>query len=96
LRHATAHTPTVLATARHLLEQARPIIEERGLTLIGLAIANLRDDIPIQLALPFRSSTSSALDRTLDELHERFGKGSVTRAVLLGRDPGITMPHLPD
>ena len=28
--------------------------------------------------------------------HERFGKEAITRAVLLDRDPGVSMPLLPD
>jgi len=27
---------------------------------------------------------------------QRYGKSALTRAVLVGRDPGIEMPHLPD
>ena len=45
LPYATFHTETVLATARGLLAAALPLIEERGCTLLGLAVANL-DDSP--------------------------------------------------
>jgi DNA polymerase-4 len=50
----------------------------------------------VQLTLPFRRGSGGALDAALDDLRERFGSGSVTRAVLLGRDPGLTVPLLPD
>ena len=53
LDQATAHTPTVLGTARGLLAEARPTIERKGLTLVGVAVANLDDDGAVQLALPF-------------------------------------------
>ena len=53
LDRPTAHTATILATARGLLAAAQPAIERRGLTLVGLAIANLDDDTAIQLVLPF-------------------------------------------
>ena len=34
--------------------------------------------------------------RQLDEVRERYGSTAVTRAILLGRDPGLTVPLLPD
>ena len=39
---------------------------------------------------------AASLDATLDELRDRFGSTAVTRAVLLGRDQGISVPLLPD
>jgi DNA polymerase-4 len=84
----------VLATARGLLAAALPLIEERGCTLLGLAVANL-DDSP-QLMLPLERKSRSALDAAVDEVRERFGTGALTRGVLLGRDQGITVPLLPD
>ena len=92
----TAHTATILAVARGLLAAAEPLIRERGLTMIGVAVANLADDRPVQLALPFDSQSGTALDTALDEVRDRFGTSAVRRAVLLGRDPGFTMPMLPD
>ena len=96
LPQATAHTGTILATARGLLAVAMPEIERRGLTLVGLSVANLADDRAVQLVLPFDRSADGALDAALDVLRERFGADAVTRAVLLGRDQGLEMPLLPD
>ncbi|MFL5913740.1 MAG: DNA polymerase IV [Gaiellaceae bacterium] len=96
LGEATARTDTILATARGLLAAARGEIERRGLTLIGVALTNLEDDAFVQLALPFDRLAGGALDAALDELRERFGSGAITRAVLLGRDQGPTVPLLPD
>jgi DNA polymerase-4 len=95
LPYATAQTETILATARGLLATAMPAIERQGLTLVGVAVANFDDD-PCQLQLPFARSRDDALDAALDEVRDRFGWTAVTRAVLLGRDPGLTMPLLPD
>jgi DNA polymerase-4 len=95
LPYATAQTETILATARGLLATAMPAIERQGLTLVGVAVANFDDD-PCQLQLPFARSRDDALDAALDEVRDRFGSTAVTRAVLLGRDPGLTMPLLPD
>ena len=96
LPRATAHTPTVLRTARALLASVQPLIEQRGITLVGVAVTNLDDDGAVQLPLPFARGSSDALDETLDALRERFGSGVITRAVQLGRDPGLTVPLLPD
>jgi DNA polymerase IV len=96
LPRPTAHTQTILATARWLLATARPLIERRGLTLVGVAVANLDDDRALQLMLPLDAHCGSALDAALDEVRRRFGTAAVTRAVLLGRDLGPTVPLLPD
>ncbi len=96
LPEATAHTPTVLATVRALLAEAAPLIEERGITLVGFAVTNLDDDRAVQLALPFDAQSGSALDIALDGVRDRFGAAAITRAVLLGRDEGLVMPMLPD
>ena len=95
LARATQQTDTVLATARGLLAASMPLIESRGLTLIGVAVANLENDDSLQLTLPFERD-GYALDAALDEIRLRFGSNAVTRAVLLGRRPGLTMPLLPD
>jgi DNA polymerase-4 len=96
LPQATAHTETVLTTARGLLAAAMPLVEQEGLTLLGLAVGNLDNARAVQLALPFDSQSSDALDAALDAVHDRFGLSSVTRAVLLGRDQGFSVPMLPD
>jgi DNA polymerase-4 len=96
LPRATAHTQTILTTARGLLTTAVPMIERQGLTLVGVAVANLDNDSAIQLTLPFDRHSGDALDAALDEARDRFGPTAVTRAVLLGRDQGLTVPMLPD
>lgn len=93
---ATAQTRVILTTARALLAGATPMIERRGLTLIAVALANLDDDDAVQLALPLDRRSGTALDLTLDRLRDRFGSAAVTRAVLLGRDHGPSVPLLPD
>ena len=93
---ATTQTHTILATARGLLTAAMPLIESRGLTLLGVALTNLQDDRAIQLALPFDGHRARALDATLDLVRDRFGTAAITRAVLLGRDEGPSVPMLPD
>jgi len=92
----TAHTATILATARALLLTAMPMIERQGVTLVGIAVANLDDSGYLQLTLPFDRQAGSALDAALDQVRERFGSDAIGRAVLLGRDQGLSVPLLPD
>jgi DNA polymerase-4 len=96
LAEATSHTETILATARGLLAAAMPMIERQGITLVGVALGNLQDDGAIQLALPFERQRASAIDATIDIVRNRFGSSAITRAVLLGRDQGLSVPLLPD
>jgi DNA polymerase IV len=92
----TAHTDTILATARELLATAMPMIQRRGITMVGLAVGNLDDSGAIQLTLPFDRHSGGALDAAVDAARERFGTDAVTRAVLLGHDQGLSVPILPD
>ncbi|MEH0930381.1 hypothetical protein [Micromonospora sp. CPCC 205558] len=54
------------------------------------------DDNPIQPELPFQPDPGSDLDVAVDAVRDRFGSAALTRAVLLGREPGVEMPLLPD
>jgi DNA polymerase IV len=92
---ATAQTPAILDAARGLLAVALPLIQTQGLTLVGLSLTNLEDADRIQLTLT-DDWRPDALDAALDQIHERFGSDAVARAVLVGREPGIVMPLLPD
>jgi DNA polymerase-4 len=96
LPHATANTDAVLATVRGLLATAWPMIEREGITLVGVAVSNLEDGGMLQLALPLDRHSSDALDVAIDEVRARFGTSAITRAVLLGRSTGLTVPLLAD
>jgi len=96
LARATASTEAVLSAARGLMAEATPLIAERGLTLVGFAVSNIDRDGAAQLELPFDAGDPIALDAAVDEVRQRFGTAAVTRGVLLGRDPGLEMPMLPD
>jgi DNA polymerase-4 len=94
LADPTAHTERLLKTALGLLRVSRPMIERRGVTLIGVSLAGLADQEAVQLALPFERA--GRLDAALDDVRSRFGAGAITRGVLVGREPGLTVPLLPD
>jgi DNA polymerase IV len=94
---ATCSTHALLGTARRLVAAAAPLIAERGLTLVGFAVSEIdRDDVE-QLMLPFTTRAEpAAVDAAIDQVRRRYGRSALTRGVLVGRDPGLEMPHLPD
>jgi len=96
LPEATASTAALLAAARGLLAAARPLVQERGVTLVGVALTGLDDADAVQLALPFARAGGDALDAALDDVRARFGSASVGRASLVGHRHVPTVPLLPD
>jgi len=94
LARATASTASILFIARALLVAAGPLIQRRGVTLVGITLSGIERDSG-QLALPLHGH--EALDATLDEVRERFGTAAITRATLLGTtDPGLAPWLEPD
>ena len=87
---------TILAAARGLLAAATPMIERRGLTLSASRSRTSTTTARVSSRCRSSADADDALDAALDEVRERFGSTAVTRAVLLGRDPGLTVPLLPD
>jgi DNA polymerase-4 len=90
----TAQTQSILRVATELLTESMPLIRRRGLTLIGITLTNLGDEGAIQLSLPFNRARD--LDAALDRVRDRFGSDAITRGVLVGHDPGTSVPLLPD
>ena len=79
------------------MNQAAPVISERGLTLIGFAVCNIDREGAEQLELPFGNGCDThTIDSAVDLVRQRYGNAALTRGVLLGRDAGWEMPHLPD
>jgi DNA polymerase-4 len=97
LSAATASTGTLLTAVRLLLDAARPLIEQRGITLLGVTLEDLSPDDALQLELPLSSDPeeASALDAAVDELRRRFGSKAITRASLVDSD-SVEAPLLPD
>ncbi|MDQ6744581.1 MAG: DNA polymerase IV [Actinomycetota bacterium] len=94
LAEPTARTYAILSLTIELLEEAGPMITRRGITLIGVALTNLTEARHRQLALDL--DRRGELDAVLDRLRDRFGAEVITRAALVGRDPGLSAPLLPD
>jgi len=95
---ATSSTQPILAAARRLVGSAAPLIAQRGLTLVGFAVSGIDRSGAQQLVLPFSEGSRAweDVDEAVDRVRRRYGKSALTRAVLVGRDPGLEMPHLPD
>ena len=98
LPHPTSATEPVAAVAMSVLREHRSMIEQRGLTLIGLSVGNLRNGSEgvEQLVLPFGRKDTSGLDSTVDDLRRRFGHAALTRASLVHQRGGFETPKLPD
>ncbi|WP_375499865.1 DNA polymerase IV [uncultured Jatrophihabitans sp.] len=96
LPRPTCDTDAFLAALRSLVVAAMPLIERHGLTLLGVTLANLDAHDELQLELPFAGREPRVLDAAVDDIRDRFGKASITRGVLVGRDPGAEVPLLPD
>ncbi|HEU0195334.1 MAG TPA: hypothetical protein VFQ71_14105, partial [Gaiellales bacterium] len=94
LARPTDETAVLVSAARELLTAVMPMLEVRGITMIGVAVTNL-DEGAVQLSL-FESEAAVALDAAVDAVRARFGTSAISRAVLLGRDQGFTVPLLPD
>jgi DNA polymerase-4 len=96
ITEATAQTRTLLGVARELLAAAQPLLRERGITLLGVALTSLMNADEVQLALPLDHHRPTELDAALDSVRDRYGSDAIVRAVLLHKDQGMAMPHLPD
>src|SRR3954468_7284583 len=100
LGEPTAASRTILSTARALMAAAMPLVEQKGITLVGVSVTNLDRGggagAGRQLELPLKPGTGLAVGLTLDALRARFGPKAVTRAVLLDRGPSLSAWLLPD
>ncbi|MCW2527672.1 MAG: dinB [Pseudonocardiales bacterium] len=92
----TSDTETVLSALRRTLADCESLIRSRGITLIGVALANLDDDDVVQLELPFERFDPTRLDGVLDNVRDKYGTASITRGVLLGTGELTNVPLLPD
>jgi DNA polymerase-4 len=77
LPHPTAGTGAILAAARTLLAASGRMIDRRGITLLGITVANLSTEA--QLELPLQPQVNPALDLAIDEIRERFGNDAIRR-----------------
>ena len=84
---ATASSAVLYRTARDLTTGVLEEFPDRGLSLLGISMSHLVPASPLQLELPLfdddfiggspRELELQALDAAVDDLRERFGKGTV-------------------
>jgi DNA polymerase-4 len=98
LRHRRDQIGTLsfLVAARAQCATIAPLIERQGLTLIGVTVTNLDNELPRQLCLPLDPDNGELLDAALDWIRTRYGPTAITRGILLGRRTAPDMPMLPD
>jgi len=95
LARPTASTAPILLAVRTLLAGAMPVVQQRGLTLLGITISGLERGAGVQLVLPLDGIDGDALDAVLDDVRERFGTASIQRAALLRADRELSAWLLP-
>ncbi len=69
-------------------------MNELGVTLIGISLANLDDGA--QLELPFDGPGHPELDATVDAVKERFGTDAIRRGAMVGKHQGFAAPQVDD
>ncbi|WP_456844245.1 DNA polymerase IV [Cellulomonas sp. P5_C6] len=93
---ATGSGQEIAAAAVALLDAAGPLIRERGLTLVGVALGSLESSAFVQPTLLLDGPDRGGIDAAMDAVAVRFGTQAVMRASLLRRGEGIAVPLLPD
>ena len=81
-------------TATGLLRASMPMIERRGLTLIGIALTNLMRPGRRPAAAAVRPRAGPRRDRST-ACATGSAPGAITRGALVGQDPGVVVPLLP-
>ena len=92
----TSATAPIRAIGFTLLDASWSMIEERGITLIGMSVSNLRNQGAVQMILPFERADVEQLDTTIDAVRDRFGGSALTRTATLGSDTDFSVPMLND
>ena len=93
---ATSSTQPILVAARQLVASAAPA--DRAARTDAGRVRGVRDRPQRRPAADAAVQRGAAgrRRRAVDQVRRRYGKSALTRAVLVGRDPGLEMPHLPD
>jgi DNA polymerase-4 len=93
---ATNQTEVILAAVRNLLDGTAELIDQHGITLLGVSLEKLTSDDAVQLGFNLDGSDNSALDAAIDDVRDRFGADAITRASLVESGSGVSVPILPD
>ena len=93
---ATDSGEHIAAAALALLAAAGPLVRERGITLVGVALGGLESDAFVQPELLLDGVDRGGIDAAVDAVAVRFGTQAVVRASLLRRGAGLEVPLLED
>ena len=93
---ATDSGEQIAAAAVALLAAAGPLVRERGITLVGVALGGLESDAFVQPELLLGGVDRGGIDAAVDAVAVRFGTQAVVRGSLLRRGEGLAVPLLPD
>ena len=78
LNFATSNTKEILETSKEILKE---MYKGESIRLVGLRVDNLEEEDQIQLSLfSMDNNKQSTLDKTLDNIINKYGIGTVTRA----------------
>lgn len=78
LKFATSNTKEILETSKEILKE---MYKGESIRLVGLRVDNLEEEDQIQLSLfSMDNNKQSTLDKTLDNIINKYGIGTVTRA----------------
>ena len=83
----TDRTEVLLGVAQQLLAGVDGDIADRGITLIGISLAQLDRANTVQPELPIDWNDEERLDTALDAVRDHFGATAVTRAALIRAIP---------
>ncbi|MGK2878563.1 MAG: DNA polymerase IV [Solirubrobacterales bacterium] len=90
----TTSSDEFLMALKALLGPEMDQVHELGITLIGVALANLDDGAQLELA--FDGPGGNEIDATVDAVKERFGKNAIQRGAMVGKDSGFAAPQVED
>ena len=77
LKAATSNTKEIINLAKKILQE---MYKNEPIRLVGLRVDDLENEDEIQLSLFANDSKQNTLDKTLDEIMNKYGKGAITRA----------------
>ena len=78
LKFATSNTKEILETSKEILIE---MYKGEAIRLVGVRVDNLEEEDQVQLSLfSENNSKQNAIDKTLDNIVNKYGRGAITRA----------------
>lgn len=78
LKFTTSNTKEILETSKEILKE---MYRGESIRLVGVRVDNLEEEEQIQLSLFYQDNDKqNTLDKTLDNIVKKYGRGAITRA----------------